>query len=68
MALGKLVWAVKDEKGRVLELYPVQKEDEFVESIMFDEDKEAIVEFNVVTIKREKRIDFYAEVKPRKEP
>lgn len=58
---GKLVFAVKDANGRLLELFPYQKGEEFIDEIDF-ESGELKVEFQKVMIKEDNSINFYAKV------
>jgi hypothetical protein len=58
---GKLVFAVKDTNGRLLELYPYQRGEEFIDEIDI-ESGELKVEFQKVMIKEDKSINFYAKV------
>jgi hypothetical protein len=58
---GKIVLAVKDESGRMLEIYNKTSE-EFLDQIFWD-GGDCICEFEKVMVKSEGKIDFFAKIK-----
>jgi hypothetical protein len=58
---GKIVLAVKDENGIMLEIYNKTSE-EFLEEIFWDSG-DAQCEFEKVMIKSDGKIDFFAKIK-----
>jgi F420-0:gamma-glutamyl ligase len=60
---GKIVFAVKDEQGRLYEIHNKEAE-EFIDEIFWDNDGDAICEFEKVIVKTEGKIEFLANIKP----
>jgi hypothetical protein len=58
---GKIVLAVKDESGRMLEIYN-QTSEEFLDQVFWD-GGDGICEFEKVMVKSEGKIDFFAKIK-----
>lgn len=67
MKKGIIVFAIKDEEGRLLELYNKTSE-EFLDEIFWDNpNREAQVYFDKVMVKKDNKINFYAEIKKNEE-
>jgi hypothetical protein len=61
---GILVFAIKDEKGRLYEIHNKTSE-EIIDDIVWDGDNPEC-EFEKVIVKTESKIDFYAKIKSQK--
>jgi hypothetical protein len=61
MAKGKIVLAVKDEKGSLYEITPEQQSEDWIDVIIWQEE-EGLVEFKKVIFKKDNKITFYAEI------